>query len=98
MTAPLDADRDVVVRVPAFGLTPALGQEMAEVSCGALPQALGPRLLQVQALVQNFPMLTHGSYVLLRLGGIRVDSRGPLGAASGHVHIEHRAWYPTVRV
>jgi hypothetical protein len=71
VAAPLDAHGDVVVGMPAFGLAPALGEQMAKVSGCALPQALGPGLLQVQPLVQNLPMFSHDGNVLLRLGGIR---------------------------
>jgi hypothetical protein len=60
VAAALDPDRDVVVGVPAFGLPPALCEEMAKVGGGSLPQALRSGFLQVQPLVQNLPVLSHG--------------------------------------
>jgi hypothetical protein len=76
VAAPLHPDRDVVVGVPPFGLPPALGQEVTEVGGRSLAEALRSGFLQVQPLVHDLAVLTHGKRPLGSLEAGESISRG----------------------
>src|SRR3954468_13241391 len=80
MPGALEADLDVVARLFALDLAPAVVRQVLEPALSGLPEPFGAGDLDLQPLVSNFLVITHE--------GPRVAARpsrrpGPCGARSG---------------